>query len=168
MSLTTEVIAECQKMMAIIARCYWHYGIETDDLISCAWLRVCSHINQFDESRASFQTFVSRHAHYAMKDYLRALAPGTRPQKGLLRMVSLTHDPEHCDLMPGKDEEIAVTSQVDVNLLMRRLNEQEKRIIRMRFWEDRELKDIGKQYGFGQAWAWVRIREALGKMAAPA
>lgn len=160
MIFTPEIISDCHRIMRIVATNYRVPGVEVDDLISCAWLRVCIRIERFDERKASFPTFVSRQARYAMQDYLRALAPKMRSQiHSHARFVPL---PESLEALASHD----LHNRIDVALLLMRLNAQERRVIRMRFWEERQLKEIGRLHGYGEAWAWVRIREALEKMAA--
>ncbi len=119
-------------------------------------------IEEFDERRASFATFVSRQARYAMKDYLRALAPGTRPNKKDTRYVGL-------DGLAHTDHGREVEHRVDVYLLLRKtrvLTSQERSVLHLRFDEERRLQEIGESLGMIKSRVCQVMASALRKMAA--
>ncbi len=164
MQFTPEVIEECQRVMRIVASLYRSQWVEQDDLISCAWLRVCMRIEEFDAARASFATFVSRQARYAMQDYLRALAPGSRPNKKDARYVSL-------DGLTTADHGREIENRVDVYLLLlktRVLTVQERSVLHLRFDEERRLEEIGDSLGMIESRVCQVMDSALKKMRAVA
>ena len=158
MVFTPEVIAQCQGIMRAVAFGFRYPGFEQDDLISCAWLRVCGRINDFDQRRGSFQKFVSAHARYAMLDYLRMLRPAPRSGKGY-RLVELN---------PNLPARIETTASLDVFLLLRkaRLSRQERTALALRYSEERKLKEVGRLMGFGESRACQLVGSALLKLRA--
>ena len=160
MVFTPEVVAECQRIMRAVAFGFRQPGVEQDDLISCAWLRMCGRINDFDERRGSFQKFVSAHARYAMLDYLRMLRPAPRSGNGY-RLVELDVT------LPAK---IEAAASLDVFLLLRkaRLSRQERTALALRYGGGRKLKEVGRLMGFGKSRAGQLVGSALLKLRAAA
>ena len=155
MILTAEVVARCQRHMSILASRYARHGIETDDLISSAWLRVCQHIHEYDLERSSLETFIHRHAEWAMQEMSR---------KGL----RYSAPPEFTELIDIPTRGRSIDVQVDAERAMSHpdLTEPERTTLRHYFFEDLTFKEAGEKQGFGRARAHQLVSSALGVLRA--
>lgn len=136
---------------------YYIYGKVSDkhvaeDLTSVVFLKVCEKLSGYDESKASVATWIYAIANNTVIDYYR------------------TH--KTFDEIP---EEIANTDEIDENIIneetlselagaLRRLNERERDLLILRYYDNMTLRDIAVKMGMSYANTKVVHAKAINHM----
>lgn len=124
-----------------------------EDLVSSVFLRVYQKLDTFDESRASLSTWIYTITHNTVINYYRQ-------QKPLCEL-----DEELADLDEGVEEEL-----INRDLLERlagalgSLEQRERDLIVLHYYERRSLKDIAEAMGISYAGAKLIHKRALGRL----
>lgn len=127
--------------------------VVAEDVTSDVFVKVVTHFNRFDPSRASFSTWVMTIAHNALVDHYRA-------RKACVSIDETAQkEPQYEDDYPALDDR-----QAEIALLLSRLCPEDREIIFMKFHEEMKNVDIARALSMNPATVATRIRRALQTM----
>lgn len=140
---------------------YVYYQIldraQADDLTSCIFLKIVEHLDSYDESKASLSTWIFTIARRTVVDYYRKnrqwmdLDDYTDTLK-----LSLDFEDVYRRYEQGMDS--------DLGNLMMTLNEKEKEVIYLRYFEGYNNRQIAEKTGFNASTVGTLHERALKKM----
>jgi RNA polymerase sigma-70 factor (ECF subfamily) len=129
-----------------------------DDIVSDVFIKMVEHLAEFDSSKASFATWLSRIATRTLTDYYR--------------WQSYRQNVEWDDVFsPAIDEKERPEGQLlikegkrELLLALGKLGEREQRIIELKYWGDMNNKEIAEVLGISPANVGVILFRAMGSL----
>ena len=111
--------------------------VVSDDLVSSIFMKVVENIGRFDERKASFSTWIFAIARNTMIDYFRKIKTNSNIDDFVDSVkCSLAFEDEYRRYSQEKNGDIAELVSI--------LNDREKQIIHMRYFEGLSLKEIAR------------------------
>lgn len=124
-----------------------------EDVASEVYIKAYRSFDSFDSSRASFYTWVYSIAHNELMNQYRRTKP-TSDLDELPEMVFATED-------SYDDEEERAEK---VRALLSLLDEEDREIIYLKFWEGLQNKEIAERLGMNASTVSTRVSRAVGKL----
>lgn len=121
-----------------------------EDITSTVFMKAVANYNKFDESKASFATWIMRIAHNTLVDYYR-----TRKETTPLDDLNV-HEPSSVDEYPALDghaEEVA--------RLLSFISEEDRELVFLKYYEDKRNIEIAQMLDMNPATVATRLRRAL-------
>lgn len=121
-----------------------------EDITSTVFMKAVANYNTFDESKASFATWIMRIAHNTLVDYYR-----TRKETTPLDNLSM-REPSSDDEYPALDghaEEVA--------RLLSFISEEDRELVFLKYYEDKRNVEIAQMLDMNPATVATRLRRAL-------
>ena len=133
--------------------------IDREDLLSAAWVGVCKAASRHDPARgASFKTYAMIRARGEMIDAFRNEHVANRGL-GVLWYNVDWGDYEGMARFSTPAAEHGTKLPAEVFDAMERLDERTRKMLRLYFWEDKTMKEVGVAFGVTEA----RVSQILGK-----
>jgi RNA polymerase sigma factor (sigma-70 family) len=173
-ALTHEQVEEVHALVwAIVHRRFRvvpKHVADPDDLYQYGMEGVARAARRFDPERSEFSAWAATAAHHAIQDALRSLNRGSRVGQqlhyGPSLDTSLGEDYDYAtfaDLVPDEptgDPDLTVT----VDGALASLTPKQRVAIRLRFWHDMRLRDVGESMGISESGACRLVRTGMLRM----
>lgn len=143
---------------------------DADDLYQYGMEGVAKAARRYDPERSGFGAWATKAAHHAIQDALRSLNRGSRVGRQIRFAPSLDTSlgedydfATFADLLPDErtvDSDLALSVQDALETL----TPKQRAAIRLRYWHDMRLRDVGEFLGISESRACQLIRTGLQHM----
>lgn len=121
-----------------------------EDITSTVFVKAVANFEKFDESKASFSTWIIRIAHNTLVDYYRM-------RKETMPLDNLSMDePSSVDEYPALDDHAE-----EVARLLSFISEEDRELIFLKYYEDKRNVEIAQTLDMNPATVATRLRRAL-------
>lgn len=121
-----------------------------EDVTSTVFVKAVANYDRFDESKASFTTWIMRIAHNTLIDYYRA----RKDDKSLENLN--VREPSSVDEYPALDEHAEKVAR-----LLSFISEEDRELIFLKYYEDKRNVEIAQMLDMNPATVATRLRRAL-------
>ena len=124
-----------------------------EDITSTVFMKAVANYSKFDESKASFTTWVMRIAHNTLVDYYR-----TRRENASLDDLN-AREPATVDEYPALDDHAE-----EVARLLSFISEEDRELVFLKYYEGKRNVEIAQMLDMNPATVATRLRRALATM----
>lgn len=124
-----------------------------EDVTSAVFLKAAANFESFDESKASFSTWVMRIAHNTLVDHYR-----TRKENAPLDVLG-AREPATEDEYPALNDHAK-----EVARLLSYISEEDRELIYLKYYEEKRNVDIARMLDMNPVTVATRLRRALATM----
>ena len=129
-----------------------------DDIVSDVFIKMVEHLAEFDSTRASFATWLSRIATRTLTDYYRWQSHRQNVE------WDDVFSPAVDDRERPEGQLLAKEGKRELLLALGKLGEREQRIIELKFWGEMSNKEIAETLGISAANVGVILFRAMGTL----
>ena len=156
------------SLQPTVERCAWRAFIrwpktDWEDYVSIAWIGAIEAIDAFNDSLGvPLEFWVKRTVMLRIIDYVRSASPGKRRvQTHKISVIGWNAEAPELKHLPAP--EIRLMERIRAHQIMEALDDKNRTILRERFLEDRQMKEIGHSRGSNESRGSQLVAQALKK-----